>query len=658
LLGGEAADRRNVGMALRRMRTAPALRRSIWPARIWQSRAGMAAAAVVLLLTGIFTERLVRPDGATPRPPDKLSAATGRPAAPAGQERTGTGSPWLDRLAAAEAGDMAAVFSEVIALPPDMERDQIMGWTLLRWADLDPAAARAALDRSFPGDSALQGKLFAAWARLDSAAAWQATEAIPDDAVRRAAKQSVMAWLAGAEPARFAELAAAGHPAGAADWARAISAMADNGTPPARTSALLATLAPQTRRAALTSAVDAMASRDPFRAFDWSKSLSDAGDRNLAVTRSLTAMALVNADRAGRELAALDDPLTPARAIVSVLGRENPTAALAWAGRHASEHLPALTRELLLGLVRTADNRALDLIAQLSRDGGAAVFRQDQRLDDIFWQARGLDFARALTWQAQEAPKKAFGWDNIQKGLLFSWAKEDRAAAADWIDTHLTNPAAREQARSTIAFEILSTTGDTRKAWDYNLSRDAGPERGRVAVEVIRRQAAIDPSAAAGLLTGIPAEADRGKAIESVASAWGTAAPREAVEWAGGLSGQDEKVRAFGAIARQWAEYDSYEASQWMNNLPRGPERDAAAHALVEGIAPYEGDSAFTWAGTIADEALRRKALTAAVQAWAQQDAAAAAAGVRDSTLSSADRRHAEQALQLPPPGNAAPQPK
>jgi hypothetical protein len=306
-------------------------------------------------------------------------------------------------------------------------------------------------------------------------------------------------------------------------------------------------------------------------------------------------------------------------------------------------------------MVRSADNRALDLIAQLAREGGAGVFRQDHRLDDIFWQARGLDFARALTWQEQEAPKDAFGWDNMRKGLLFSWSKEDREAAGEWIDTHLQNPAAAEQARSSIAYEILSTTGDTRKAWDYNLARNPGPERGKVAVEVIRRHAAIDPRAAADLLAQLPAEADRRLAVGNVAAAWGHAAPREAVAWAENLSGDEEKATAFAAIADRWAEYDSWEASDWMNRLPPGPPRDAAAHALVERIAAFEGDSAFSWAASIADPEVRQRALTFAVQAWAQQDAAAAAAAIRDSALSPSDRRHAEQALRQPPPGPDTP---
>jgi len=130
------------------------------------------------------------------------------------------------------------------------------------------------------------------------------------------------------------------------------------------------------------------------------------------------------------------------------------------------------------------------------------------------------------------------------------------------------------------------------------------------------------------------------------------------VAWADGLPGEEEKARAFTAIAGQWAEYDSWEASEWMNALPAGPERDFAAHALVESIAPYEGDSAFTWAASIGGEELRRKSLTIAVQAWARQDAAAAAAGIRASSLSSVDRRHAEAALQLPPEEKPAPLPK
>ena len=658
LLGSEAADRRAVGMALRHLRDIPT-RRSRGRAAIrvmfgamLESPLGAAVAAVVMLLLGsglgIFwaTKRTVPATSQTTDPkfsPTGNFVQTTRPA-PADV----TGSVWLDRLAAATATDMDGLFDAILAEPAGLDRTQALDWAVLRWAEIDPRHAMTRLREKLPDDLSLLGRLFDGWARLDAGEAWEATLKIVDAPARRSASDAVLTWLAKSDPPVFVKLAADGRWATAAHWAIAARSMVVSGAFGENEMKLIAGLAKPVRQSAIAAVADAMAESDAIGAVSWARSLSDTEDQSVALMFALSALAASDPERAGRELLGNPNRRAIAGEIVRSMGRENPRSALAWLRRHGGEDTPALTRELMVELVRNADNRSIDLLADLVREQGADVFRKDHRLDDIFWQARGLDHAKALGWIMDEAPRKAFGWENMRRGIIFSWAKEDRAAAGQWISVNLTEAGPREAARSVIVSEILSTTGDTRQAWDFNIAREAGPERGRMAVEIVKRHAAVDPAAAAEWLKLLPPEASRERAVESVASSWGVVAPDEAVAWAAALPSQNERVAAYGSVVGQWAQYDSWQASQWLTRQSAGPERDAGARALVEQIARFEGDSAFTWAMTIADSTVRQAALETAVRGWAQQNAAAARAAVNSAALTPSEKQRAETILASP----------
>src|SRR6188508_1263107 len=86
LLGDDAANRRCAGMALRRLRGTPAIRHGsprAMLARFQQNRIAIMSAAAAVLLSGILTERIVRPVALTSRPLDKTISGTDKGRRPA-----------------------------------------------------------------------------------------------------------------------------------------------------------------------------------------------------------------------------------------------------------------------------------------------------------------------------------------------------------------------------------------------------------------------------------------------------------------------------------------------------------------------------------------------------------------------------------------------
>jgi RNA polymerase sigma factor (sigma-70 family) len=119
-------------------------------------------------------------------------------------------------------------------------------------------------------------------------------------------------------------------------------------------------------------------------------------------------------------------------------------------------------------------------------------------------------------------------------------------------------------------------------------------------------------------------ESSRGKAMESIARAWGEQSPEEAFTWAASLPAGQARSGAVGAVATSWAHRDPHSAADWVASLPMGADRDQSANSLVFAVADKYPREAWDWALSIQDELQRSRAAAHAAQMMAARDPATA----------------------------------
>jgi RNA polymerase sigma factor (sigma-70 family) len=124
--------------------------------------------------------------------------------------------------------------------------------------------------------------------------------------------------------------------------------------------------------------------------------------------------------------------------------------------------------------------------------------------------------------------------------------------------------------------------------------------------------------------TGLLPETSRGKAMESIARAWGEQSPEEAFTWVSSLPGGDTRNKAVGAVTTSWANRDAHSAADWVASMPAGSDRDHSAGALVFAVADKYPREAWDWAVSIQNELQRSRAAAHAAQMMASRDLATA----------------------------------
>jgi hypothetical protein len=115
-------------------------------------------------------------------------------------------------------------------------------------------------------------------------------------------------------------------------------------------------------------------------------------------------------------------------------------------------------------------------------------------------------------------------------------------------------------------------------------------------------------------------EASRGKAMESIARAWGEQSPEDAFTWAASLPAGDARSGAVGAVTTSWAHRDPHSAADWIGSLPIGADRDQSANSLVFAVADKFPREAWDWALSIQNEQQRNNAAAHAARMMATRD--------------------------------------
>jgi hypothetical protein len=138
-------------------------------------------------------------------------------------------------------------------------------------------------------------------------------------------------------------------------------------------------------------------------------------------------------------------------------------------------------------------------------------------------------------------------------------------------------------------------------------------------------------------LADTPEGKDKTSAFSRLGEAWGSYDPLEASRWAAGLADVNLQKAALATAGDAWAEQDEFGFSQWLEAQPPGTPRDVGASRLSRSLRATEPDSAWAWAGSIADPAARSEAQADVLRVWGKQSPAEARAAAEAAWQANAD---------------------
>ncbi len=438
----------------------------------WSKLAGLAAAGMVCFGSGVFVGWHRSHESALINAPsaNHESILQGTERGGYATEAAGIQS-WehFQRLAHHEDTEsLAEAYHEISKTLSGPQEREAINLLIYRWAELDPNGALSFLQEQ---DSTRDvATLFGAWARLDSDAAWGAAMQLEPPSASRAAAQPILAYLAKSDPSQFLERAAVTAVTEDSVWATAFESFVENGEDPTKH---LKNLTGKPRREAIRGMARAMAKADAGHALEMAKNLTQAGDRASALTSVLHVMGERDPSAAGKALQEFPGQFPEVeKAIVEQLRKKDPFEAIDWI-REFTEDKPKATlfRQLLQQTAKDADDRVFALFDQLLEQEGKNVFRSDIRIDDIFWGTSGLDYTKGIEW-VKTLPDDLYGWKYMIPSMIYAWSHHDMDAVIDYVST-VGDPSEKARYDSMIVHNMLSTSWDMEKTWDFATSLPA-----------------------------------------------------------------------------------------------------------------------------------------------------------------------------------------
>jgi hypothetical protein len=164
---------------------------------------------------------------------------------------------------------------------------------------------------------------------------------------------------------------------------------------------------------------------------------------------------------------------------------------------------------------------------------------------------------------------------------------------------------------------------DPRKAVSLAEKFLHGAALARVLAFGLERLTDRDPAAAAEIVARQPAGAFQQVAAGRVARALAKVRPVAALAWARSLADEAVRLRAMRETFAGWGETDPATAAEKIPALESERERALGALALVTSWVRSDPAAALHWAQRLPPAATRALLLSSAVQTWAERDAAA-----------------------------------
>ncbi len=115
--------------------------------------------------------------------------------------------------------------------------------------------------------------------------------------------------------------------------------------------------------------------------------------------------------------------------------------------------------------------------------------------------------------------------------------------------------------------------------------------------------------------------------------------PANTAQWAVGITDKGARPRAITEAIDDWAEQNPNDAGKWLNEQPRNSEMDEPRERFAWKVQEQDPESAIAWATTISDERRRNETSYRLVREWMQRDPEKAKAWVTASTSLSPEIR-------------------
>lgn len=256
--------------------------------------------------------------------------------------------------------------------------------------------------------------------------------------------------------------------------------------------------------------------------------------------------------RLASNIGSLRDSQRARNAVLEVWGRQDPQAALIWAGQTLTDEPYRTRREQILaiynGFGAANPEAAFESALAMSVEGRSDQRIQNRALEELIEgqiENGGLTAAKLQVEQLENGPIK----ERLLREMIDEWASFDPKGAAAYVET----------------------LGDTASS--------------RIQTALLGEWAENDPTAAAAWLS----EQAFDEATVGQAST---------------------------AIIREWTRYDMAASAEWLNSLPSSPELDRAVMNYTYRAAQEDPASAMTWAESINNDWVRTRMMERVAGRW------------------------------------------
>jgi hypothetical protein len=255
---------------------------------------------------------------------------------------------------------------------------------------------------------------------------------------------------------------------------------------------------------------------------------------------------------------------------------------------------------------------------------------------------RGKEFSMMLTLWSRTDPEAALAWSGKQDGwvrergagtIISEWAKTSPDQAVAWAQAH--PPENKEEGNwyMVSALNSISKANPVR-ALELAQTMDRSQARGEAMNAVVSQFVAQQGnSAARTAVENLPESAFKTGILSRLAARMAETDPGGTAQWALNLTDKEARPRALTEAIDDWAEQNPNDAGAWLNNQPRTSEMDEPRERFAWKVQEQDPESAIAWANTITNERRRNDTAYRLAREWMQRDPENARAWVTASAL-------------------------
>jgi multidrug resistance efflux pump len=397
--------------------------------------------------------------------------------------------------------------------------------------------------------------------------------------------------------------------------------------------------------------LDSWVKADVSAAFDWSRQLTNVESRQLALAKSVPAMA---ADNSTNALTAFNwlQSQTNADALATANWRNAILADLfkSWAAKdldaaasasgQLSEdaNIERVSEIILNQRIANTPAAAANLITNLP----PGDFRQ-KAITDLGQRWGSNDAPAALAW-AQTLTSEAES-SNAVGQIIGSWARNDFAAATNGIASlpdgnqkvsallALAEPWAQLDPQGLATNALALPAGAVQTGWLTAACRVLAVRDFAATAELLRpvsddavRQGLLEQAArncdlphldeAATYVSAMSAGDDQKAAIRGLLAGWAPDNPEAALNWLCAFSQTNSQGEPIQSVLRTWSQAEPAAAANWLGNLPASIASDKMTGAFLEGAVAKYPEFAAQWTQAATGEAGRQKFQIQVARQW------------------------------------------